>query len=288
MSSNIDESKLLPYVSGITTIYSGKKSYSIHRHNETGLGVTIPMLTEQELEEVYNSTYQYQSHMVIEDEKKWRAKKLIRKIMSSPVESALDIGCMYGFLLTELQAQGVKRVSGVEISESAVREARKNGLDVFHGTVEQYEATNPAQFDLIVINHVLEHIVNVSAFLDSVLKLLKPNGKLIILVPHFGARTQSIFKRSWGWYQVPVHVYHYSPQALESILGDHGFKMVNRFFRGGDSLFILLTLAQAILGAGKSANPSPTLNMIIKLCSYLLRPYLFIGDEELVGVFQKR
>jgi SAM-dependent methyltransferase len=44
-------------------------------------------------------------------------------------------------------------------------------------------------FDKIYCSHVLEHLQNVIAFMEECFRLLKPEGRLIIKVPHYSGRS---------------------------------------------------------------------------------------------------
>jgi SAM-dependent methyltransferase len=66
--------------------------------------------------------------------------------------SILDYGCSLGFLIKGFEKAGFKNVSGYDISDWAVEQARKNGcciLDHAHGT-----------FDLGIFLDVLEHMTD--------------------------------------------------------------------------------------------------------------------------------
>jgi len=64
--------------------------------------------------------------------------------------SILDYGCSLGFLINGFEKAGFKNVSGYDISDWAVEQARKNGCNILnhaHGT-----------FDLGIFLDVLEHM----------------------------------------------------------------------------------------------------------------------------------
>ncbi len=99
---------------------------------------------------------------------------------------------------------------------------------------------------------------------------------------------QKAFRRSWGWYQVPVHLFHYSPTALEKVCRRTGFEVDKIGFRGGDSLLILLSLVYATRGASAAASRETTAvqRALISLASLVLRPYYYLGSEEILGVLR--
>lgn len=97
----------------------------------------------------------------------------------------LDVGCSDGLLLLELFNNGYKKISGVDISKTAIARAKKLGLtNVFvrDGAKPGFSKNN---FDLIIASDVLEHIKDDSRALDSWKRLLKKGGRAIVFVPAY-------------------------------------------------------------------------------------------------------
>ena len=84
-------------------------------------------------------------------------------------DCALDFGCGNGGML-RLMAQHVRRVVGIEVNASAADVARSSGLTVY----SSLEALpHDELYDVVVSNHVLEHIRNVPATLEHIKKRIK-------------------------------------------------------------------------------------------------------------------
>lgn len=271
------------------SVYASDTAYHIRRCAACRCGITDPVPTEEQIARMYERDYDYSAHTLIAAEKRWRSRRLLSRLRVAPGSALLDVGCMYGYLLDEARAIGVGRLEGVELSGAAVRDARTRGLAVFHGTLEEYAKTGPAPFDVIVAQHVLEHIRDADGFLRAAVELLAPDGRLVLCVPHFGARSQRWFTRSWGWYQLPVHLRHYSPAALSVLVGRYGAEVEELTLRGGDSLFVLLTILYALSAPPARGAPMSRLKRaLVALASLLLRPYYFLGDEEMIVVLRRR
>lgn len=279
--------RLQRYAQRPESVYADGAVYDIHRCDACGCGVTRPTPTPEQIAAAYAGAYDYSAHTLIEPEKRWRSRRILKQLAAERFDSVLDVGCMFGYLLQEARAMGVARAEGVELADAPAAWARAHGATVFAGTLEEFAATRPPSFDVIIAQHVLEHIRDFDGFVRTALSLLTPGGRLVLCVPHFGARTQRWFRRSWGWYQLPVHLQHFSPEAVRVLARRHGVAAEEIAFRGGDSLFVLLQLMYATVGPPRrSSSPSPLRRGLVSLASWLVRPYYFLGDEELFVILR--
>jgi SAM-dependent methyltransferase len=271
--------------------YAQRGRYSIARCDRCGTGRTVPVPTPNELEAFYGNHYGYDAHSLIEAEKRWRARRVLDVSLSSCVRRLLDVGCMYGYLLEEAKRRGVRDVMGVELSSALAEAAAAKGLQVFKGDIEAFAVRGHGTFDLIVAQHVLEHVGDPVRFLEHARRLLSPGGTLCICVPNDDARGRRLFRESWGWYQVPVHLHHFGVRGLEQALDAAGFTVERAERRGGDSLFVIATLLQSVgtLKNGAYAGaPSALARTIARVASTVLRPYYFVGDDELLVLASPR
>jgi SAM-dependent methyltransferase len=98
----------------------------------------------------------------------------------------LDIACGEGYGAAALKKAGAAHVIGVDISESACSHARnKYGLDVRRGTAEQIPLPDKS-VDLVVSFETIEHISDPNRFLDECVRVLAPEGRVIISTPNKG------------------------------------------------------------------------------------------------------
>jgi SAM-dependent methyltransferase len=271
--------------------YAPRGDYGIATCERCGSGRTVPVPQPDELNAFYAKEYKYDAHLLIAAEKKWRARHILDTALPAGAQRVLDVGCMYGYLLEEAKARGVKDAMGVELSAGPAKAAVANGLDVFCGSIEDFAAKEPGKFDLIVAQHVLEHVPDPVGFLECARGLLAPGGKVCICVPNYDARARKVFREAWGWYQVPVHLHHFGPRGLSSVLEEAGFSLDATERRGGDSLFVLMTLLQSLGKMPSSSDakaPSAIGRALVRTASTLLRPYYFVGDDELLVVASPR
>jgi 2-polyprenyl-3-methyl-5-hydroxy-6-metoxy-1,4-benzoquinol methylase len=96
----------------------------------------------------------------------------------------LDIGCGYGFLLKVLTEQHAAQTIGVEPAQAELAVARDElGLDV-RGSLE---AVTEADFDVVCLFEVIEHITEPLSFLKNMKRFIRPGGVLCIATDNFNS-----------------------------------------------------------------------------------------------------
>ncbi len=166
-----------------------------------------------------------------------KKKDLVQKVTSLKKGSVLDIGAGTGLFVKTMQDAGWE-VTGLEPDSRA----RKIALGM---NIELREPSNlfsfpPETFDAITLWHVLEHVHSLHAYLDQLQKLLKVNGTLIIAVPNYTSDDAQHYGASWAAYDVPRHLYHFSPRSMDMLLTRHRFAIKQTFPQWFDSFYVSL------------------------------------------------
>lgn len=86
----------------------------------------------------------------------------------------LDVGFGSGEFMLLAQQMGYQAI-GVDQDRISVDNAKKAGLDVRQGGIDALEGAE-AFFDIITINHVIEHLHDPIRSLETALRFLKPGG----------------------------------------------------------------------------------------------------------------
>jgi SAM-dependent methyltransferase len=136
----------------------------------------------------------------------------------------LDIGCGNGSYVWWMAKQGWQS-RGIEINHHAVESARKIGLNVTKITLEGAKFPN-ASFDLVTAWDVMEHLPTLVDQLKTIHRILKPGGKLIGGVPNAGSWEAQLFGKNWQPWEIPSHLYHFTPTSLKEIIGLAGFELI--------------------------------------------------------------
>ena len=70
--------------------------------------------------------------------------------------------------------------------------------------------------------------------------LLKQGGQLIIAVPNYTSLDASVYKEYWAAYDVPRHLYHFSPLSMMSLVEKMGMDLLDQRPMWFDSFYVSL------------------------------------------------
>lgn len=140
-----------------------------------------------------------------------------------PNVSVLDIGCAYGHTLAYHVARGCRAV-GLEADEHAVAEGRRQGLDVRQGLFHAADF-EPASFDYVTLDQVLEHAQDPAAFLAGVATVLKPGGTVVVSTPNGGGYGAKLLGPRWIHWHTPYHLNIFNRRSLSRLAKDAGLEV---------------------------------------------------------------
>jgi 2-polyprenyl-6-hydroxyphenyl methylase/3-demethylubiquinone-9 3-methyltransferase len=119
----------------------------------------------------------------IRDQAAARFERDIKKLDCLKGLRILDIGCGAGILsepLAQLGADVVGIDPASENIEIATAHAQESGVDVdYRATTAEDLAANKEQFDVVLAMEVVEHVVDVPAFVKTCTAMVKPGGLMV-------------------------------------------------------------------------------------------------------------
>lgn len=148
----------------------------------------------------------------------------------------LDVGCGSGKFL--LVAPKNHKVTGTEIINQEIKKCREKGLNVIQANLDKKLPFEDNFFDGILMSHVIEHLEKPYQTLKELKRILKPNGRLVILTPNFATDYKN-------FYNDPTHKKPFTKRGLFKLLYDSEFKNIqikNDIYNSYSVLFTLLNV----------------------------------------------
>jgi SAM-dependent methyltransferase len=195
--------------------------------------------------------------------------KLVQQSTGLQTGALLDVGAGTGYFSRIMTTAGWQ-VTALEPDDTARKIAlEKDGLILQDASNIYHLQSN--QFDAITLWHVLEHVHDLQGYLDKFYNLLKPNGKLIIAVPNYTSADAEDYSESWAAYDVPRHLYHFSPQSIDSLAALKGFTVKAYKPMWFDSFYVSMLSEQYKNGKG---------NIVAAVFNGLLSNLKAIGNSK--------
>ena len=206
-------------------------AYDVYYCEGCKVGVVIPMPSKEELAAMYSSgNYRAEKgkrfNPVVEFSiylsriyRKQRIKRYVRG------GSLLDIGCGRGLFIDIMRRDGWA-VTGVEYSAETAEDVSKTyGIPVVSGEPPAW-GFQDGSFNVITMNHVLEHLHNPDKMVGECRRLLKKSGLFVCATPNIASLQASAGKGRWFHLDVPYHIHHFSEAGLVKLLEKHSLRIV--------------------------------------------------------------
>lgn len=145
----------------------------------------------------------------------------------SAESNILDVGCGNGNWLLHMQKQGYGNLYGQDVFGSACKRLESFGIPV--STKELCSVGFPTgKFDLVRMEHVLEHVTNPFEYLTEIKRILKPGGRLVVTVPAIESLSYKLSGRCWAALDFPRHLFHFSLDSIKHLASRAGLSL-NRY-----------------------------------------------------------
>lgn len=128
-------------------------------------------------------------------------------------------------------------MSAIEKSLQARQFAKAHfSLDVDSPDVLDSYADN--SFDVITLWHVMEHLEHLNETWETLSRILKDRGILVIAVPNPTSFDAEKYKEMWAAYDVPRHLWHFTPSAMQQFGAKHNFILCERHPMPFDAFYV--------------------------------------------------
>ncbi|MBQ6128125.1 MAG: class I SAM-dependent methyltransferase [Lachnospiraceae bacterium] len=213
-----------------------------------GLIMTNPCLDDKSNNSFYDGEYHYiyraeeaPSEERFEERKK-EAGTIIDFIQNHTgidSGSVLEIGCADGGNIAAFAEKGYK-ATGIDLSHTYVEYGKEKGLDLYCSDATSF-AQKGQQFDIVVLNHVLEHFTDLEKELSTITALMKDTGVLFVAVPGVKYLTFGAYERDFLLMLQNAHIFNFTKDTLCQTMKKYGF----------DSIFA----NEAVYALFKKGNP---------------------------------
>ncbi|MBA7622423.1 hypothetical protein ES703_29800 [subsurface metagenome] len=134
----------------------------------------------------------------------------------------LDFGCATGLFLRALPAR--QRI-GVEVNPHCLRACRElsEQLGIAIKLHEALDTVGDECVDVVISNHVLEHVLNPMRELKHMHRVLRPGGHLVLVTPFDDFRSPK--NRCYDPEDKDHHFFTWSPLNLGNLISEAGFQV---------------------------------------------------------------
>lgn len=144
-------------------------------------------------------------------------RPLSRFVMSGTLEPRgdcrlFDIGCGAGAELRKYRDLGWT-VCGLDMSANACDACKSDGLRVHQGILDDDPFTGET-FDVVVLNHVVEHFADPLNALRRAASYLSKDGLMSLITPNASATSLSVFGPTWYHLDAPRHLFLFNRKTI--------------------------------------------------------------------------
>jgi SAM-dependent methyltransferase len=154
------------------------------------------------------------------------AELVARHVTQQPRE-ILDVGAGFGHVLHAFgERYPDARRLAIEFSDVCVRHLRDIGVEAVTQPMETVLPGLERRFDIIVLSHVLEHLLDPQPAIGLLISRLAPNGVLCIEVPNIPRESlRAHLDHRWAPRWDEPHITFFSADALRTVLQATGLSV---------------------------------------------------------------
>jgi 2-polyprenyl-3-methyl-5-hydroxy-6-metoxy-1,4-benzoquinol methylase len=225
-----------------------KEDFRIQSCNSCGFKFTSPRPQDSDLGRYYKSE-EYVSHS---DTKKGLVNRLYHLVRNYTLVKKLqlvmrhagkqgvilDYGCGTGAFIG-LCKKNKWSTFGIEPDEQARKMALQQNEIQAHPDIEGAKsALGSTRLNVMTMWHVLEHVSDVHGLFDFINEYMAAKGTLIIAVPNCSSHDAKFYKEHWAAYDVPRHLWHFTPKDMTALVQSKGFKHLQTLPMVFDSFYV--------------------------------------------------
>jgi len=219
----------LPEIGG-----SGPEVFTFRRCLNCGVMFLAVRPPASEMARYYRDDYEpYQNtyHPIAEAFVGWRTKKEGKMLLKycPSAKDLLDVGASWGKYIKAMRDRLNFKVVGVEPNSAMCAEGKRRGLDLRAGELLAQKFPDQS-FDILVMNHVIEHLSSPRKEVREIFRILRPGGLALLRTPNEDTPERHFFGRAWLAYEFPRHLILFNRETLSRLLEKEGFEVIKVWF----------------------------------------------------------
>jgi len=151
----------------------------------------------------------------------------------STASRILDVGCGGGSLLLKLQRDGFSHLTGLDPFIAA--DIRHPGDLTIH---KRELRDDEGRYDLIMLHHSFEHMVDPAATLAEIARHLAPGGRALLRLPVAGGYAWRKYRQHWYALDAPRHLFVPTVRAMHLLAAQAGLAIDRCFFDSDTGQFL--------------------------------------------------
>lgn len=237
-------------------------------------------------QEVYNRFYSQMSKYDMDynsiDINRFKGQALlIERIFPHKKKAVLDVGSGGGGLLVALKNIGYTNLSAVDPSVQCVNAIKEKGINAFESNL--FDLRMDEKFDLILLSHVMEHVVNLNNAIDRLKKVLNPSGMIYIEVPN-ALKYTDYYLTPFHFFDVE-HINHFGIDALIELGKKNGLVVAalgERIFEVSSNvnypaIYVLFRL-----------HDGDMVNLKVAISEYIEKSTMNLNDNKLLEIAESK
>ena len=239
-------------------MFATGEEFNIFECHECGLVFTQGVPDEKEIGRYYESP-SYISHSntskgVMNKAYHWvrsimlrRKVALIGKLTLLKSGRLLDYGAGTGYFARSMAKAGWD-VTAIEKSSQARELSQAEfGFEIF--PEEHLADIGEKELDVVTMWHVMEHIQDPDRMWKEIHRILDDTGIAVIALPNCKSYDAQEYKEHWAAYDVPRHLWHFTPSTIMRWGEKHGFILERQYTMPFDGFYISM-LSEGYRGSG--------------------------------------
>jgi ubiquinone/menaquinone biosynthesis C-methylase UbiE len=175
--------------------------------------------------------------------RRMRIRQVLPVLLAHPECELLDVGCGWEAKLLKSVEPYVKRGVGVDFKAPALSTPK---LATIAATLTDRLPFRDAEFDVVTLLAVLEHLSHPRAMVEEIARVLRPGGQVVVTVPSVAAKPVLEFLayrlHIVSEAEIRDHKRYYSRRRLDDLFAASGLAIErHRYFQLGMNNFLVAT-----------------------------------------------